>query len=135
MINPVDVTVFGELARNHQRTFAITRIPEPQRERRVVGIAEPVHRVELYRSVRVPDRSAHRARMPDRQRLVRVTHERQPDTPLDRELDEDVRRARVNPCQLRRQRSDREDATRTALVRQPVVTDQSDQHHRYEVPA
>ena len=43
MIDPSDVTAFGKLARNHQRTLAITRIPQAQRERRVVGIAEPVH--------------------------------------------------------------------------------------------
>lgn len=76
MVDPVDVTVFGKLARNHQRTLAITRIPEPQRERRVIGIAQPVHRVELDRSVRVPDGRTHRTRMSDRQRLMRVTHER-----------------------------------------------------------
>jgi hypothetical protein len=96
MFDPVDVTAFGKLARNHQRPLAITRIPEPQRERRVAGIAEPVHRVELNRSVRVPDRRIHAPRMSDRQRLMRVTHEGQPDTLLDRELDEDVRRLQVN---------------------------------------
>ena len=96
MIDPVDLTAFDKLARNHQRSLAVTRIPEPQRERRVVGIAEPVHRIELDRSVRVPDRGIHRTRMSDWQRLVRVTHERQPDTLLDRELDEDARRLQVN---------------------------------------
>ncbi len=96
MIDPVDVTMFGKLARNHQRTLAITRIPEPQRERRVVGIAEPVHRVELDRSVRVPDRRTHRARMSDRQRLMRVAHEGQPDALLDCELHEDIRRLQVD---------------------------------------
>jgi len=29
MVDPVDVTVFDKLARNRQRTLAITRIPEP----------------------------------------------------------------------------------------------------------
>lgn len=54
--------------------LAIARIPDAQCERRVVGIAEPVHRVELDRSVRVPDRGTHRTRMSDRQRLTGVTH-------------------------------------------------------------
>lgn len=96
MIHAIDVTVFGKLGRNHHRMLAITGIPEPQRERRVVGIAEPVHRVELDRSVRVPDRRTHRARMSDRQRLTRVTHKRQPDTVLDRKLHEDVRCLQVD---------------------------------------
>ncbi|WP_307221910.1 hypothetical protein [Microbacterium arborescens] len=56
MVDPVDVDVFGKPARSHQRTLAITRIPEPPCERRVVGIAEPAHRVELDRRARVPDR-------------------------------------------------------------------------------
>jgi hypothetical protein len=56
----VDVTAFGKLASNRERTLGITRIPEPQCEGRVVGIAEPVHRVELDRSVRVADRSTRR---------------------------------------------------------------------------
>jgi hypothetical protein len=76
MFDAVDVTVFGKLACNLQRTLAVTRIPEPQCERCVVGIAKPVHRVELDRSVRVPDRRTHRTRMSDRQRLMRVTYER-----------------------------------------------------------
>jgi hypothetical protein len=96
MIDSVDVTVFGKLGRNRQGTLAIARIPQPQRERCVAGIAEPVHRVELDRSIRVPDRRTHRTRMPDRQRLMRVTHEGQPDILLDRELDEDVRRLKVD---------------------------------------
>lgn len=96
MIDPVDVTVFGELARNHQHALPATLIPEPLRERRVVGIAEPVHRVELDCRVRVPDRGTHRTRMSDRDRLMRVTHERQPDTVLDRELDKEVRRLQVD---------------------------------------
>lgn len=96
MFDPVDVTLFGKLSRNDQRTLAITRIAEPQCERRLGGIAEPVHRVELDRSVRVPDRRTHRTSMSDRQRLVRVAHEGQADALLDRELDEDVRRLKVN---------------------------------------
>ena len=52
--DPVDVTVFGKLARDYQCTLAITRIPELQCERRVVGIARPALGVELDRRVRVP---------------------------------------------------------------------------------
>lgn len=92
MFDPVHVTMFGKLARNHHRTLSITRIPEPQCERRVVGVAEPVHRVELDSRVRVPDRRTHRSPVSDRQRLMRVTHGRQPDALLDRELHKDVRR-------------------------------------------
>jgi hypothetical protein len=96
MIDPVDVTGFGQLARNNQRTLAIPRIPQPQRERRVPGVAEPVHRVELDCGVRLPDRRTHRARMPDRKCLMCVTHEGQRDTLLDRELDDDVRCLQVD---------------------------------------
>lgn len=64
--------------------------------RRVAGTVEPVHRVELDRDVGVPDRKAHRTRMSDRQRLMRVTYERQPDILLDRELDENVRRLQID---------------------------------------
>jgi hypothetical protein len=44
MVDPLHVPVRSELARNLQRTLAVSRIPQPQRQRRVVGIADPVHR-------------------------------------------------------------------------------------------
>ena len=35
---------------------AAVRVAQPQRERRVLGIAEPMHRIELNRGIRVPNR-------------------------------------------------------------------------------
>ena len=67
--------VFSPSAANIVLVLAITRIPQPQRQRRVYGIAEPMNRVELDSGVRVPDRGAHCAGVSDRQRLMRVAHE------------------------------------------------------------
>ncbi len=92
VVDPHDMAALGELARDRQRSFAIARFTEPQRECRVLRLAEPVNGIELHGRVRIPDRRSHRPRVPDRERLVRVTDERDSHALLERELDENVRR-------------------------------------------
>ena len=49
MIDPFDVTAFCQLTGNRHRTIKVARVAQPQRERRVLGIAEPIHHIELNR--------------------------------------------------------------------------------------
>ena len=96
VINPRNMPALRQFTSDRQRALSISRIAQPQRERRVLGIAEPMHRIELNRGIRVSDRGTHRTGMSDRQRLARVPDESEADPLLDRKFGECVHRLQID---------------------------------------
>ena len=56
MVDPLHVTALRKLTGDRKRMLAVARVAQPQRERRVLRIAEPMHRIELNRCIRMSDR-------------------------------------------------------------------------------
>ena len=98
--HPVDQAALVELRGDGDARLLGCRFPHPQRQRRVVGVAEPVHGGEFDDGGRAAGHARHRSGVADGHRLQVVTDHRDPRAGLRREHGERVRGVQVDHAGL-----------------------------------